>query len=52
MDRSQIEALLKEVREGRPALPKRLSGCGICPLKIWDLPSSIIIARCAPGCRR
>ena len=53
MDRSQIEALLNEVRDGIDrAWPMRWSGCAICRSRIWALPSWIIIARCARACRR
>ena len=52
MDRSHIEALLNQVREGSTALPTRWSGCAICPSRIWALPSSTITACCAPACPR
>ena len=53
MDRSQIEALLNEVRENRTDVAECAGPAArICRLKTWDSPSSIIIARCAPACRR
>jgi len=45
MDRAQIETLLNEVQTGSTSVPMRWIGCAICPSKIWDSPSSIIIAR-------
>ena len=53
MDRSQIEALLQEVQtKANAPSPMPWIGSRTCLSKTSASPSSIIIARCAPACRR
>jgi len=52
MDRAQIESLLTEVRDGRTAVGDALSRLRDLPFEDLGFANSIIIARCAPECRR